>query len=129
MDALTQLCARHPKLFRLQVPPSSDLPPGWGLLFDHLCSTLEHLLAPDHIDAFTVTQVKEKFGGLRFYFSGPCTPAAADAIEVAEALSERTCMTCGAPGWLRQGGYVVTLCDHCDERRREKMKRLGKAAP
>jgi hypothetical protein len=56
-------------------------------------------------------QVKEKFGGLRFYTDGQ-TPEQSAMISFAEALSERTCEECGAPGMLYPIGWVRALCTH-----------------
>lgn len=59
-------------------------------------------------------QVKEKFGGLRFYADGG-TPAHQATINFAEAMSERTCEVCGARGMLYPIGWVRALCpDHAD---------------
>jgi len=44
-----------------------------------------------------VLQVKEKFGGLRFYV-GEASDAVHDRIEVAEITSEKICQVCGEPG-------------------------------
>lgn len=77
----------------------------------------EVLLAPiineaDRIGA-TLTQVKEKFGKLRIYFS----PGHADTdkleelIDAAERDSVKICEMCGKPGKLLvKGGWVKTLC-------------------
>jgi hypothetical protein len=56
-----------------------------------------------------VLQIKEKFGGLRFYFSG--TDEMHERVRVAEAQAEVTCEGCGAPGKQRDGGWIKTLCD------------------
>lgn len=68
-DALQELMNRHPKLFRDQEPAvRSHLPPGWLELTDRLCTDLETILG-DAISEFVVQQVKEKWAGLRFYWS------------------------------------------------------------
>lgn len=60
----------------------------------------------------TILQVKEKFGGLRFYVRGGS--ARIDAgIGIICGLSERICENCGAPGTQRNTGWVKTLCDNC----------------
>lgn len=56
------------------------------------------------------TQVKEKFGGLRFYVDKANDEQCA-AIEFAEVMSVRMCEECGSPGTPRKGGWVRTLCD------------------
>lgn len=58
-----------------------------------------------------VLQVKEKFGGLRFYVGG-APDEVYDAIRKAEDLSLTICMICGAPGKPRGGGWILTLCDN-----------------
>lgn len=61
-------------------------------------------------------QVKEKFGLLRFYVYGG-NDRTYDYIEFAEAMSGRICEECGAPGVLRGGGWLRTLCDgHAGDR-------------
>lgn len=55
-------------------------------------------------------QIKEKFGGLRFYI-GAQPEDLYQAICQAEDESMRTCETCGAPGERRYGGWIKTLCD------------------
>lgn len=61
-----------------------------------------------------VSQVKEKFGGLRFYIEN--TPEGANGILIKyEALSYSICETCSEAGSLRKGGWMKTLCDeHAD---------------
>ncbi len=75
---------------------------------------LAHAAARDALPE--LVQVKEKFGGLRFYADGGSSELQAQ-IELAEAMSYRTCETCGAPGVPRRGGWIRTLCDaHAAER-------------
>jgi hypothetical protein len=55
-------------------------------------------------------QVKEKFGGLRFYVQA-ATDAHYKYISFAESMSYRTCESCGAPGKTYTDGWHTTLCD------------------
>ena len=57
-----------------------------------------------------VTQVKEKFGTLRFYMDGYNDKISAYE-SFAEAMSARTCEDCGSPGKTRYEGWYRTLCD------------------
>ena len=57
-----------------------------------------------------VSQVKEKYGGLRFYV-GSALPAIYDVIDECERLSYTICEGCGKPGKPRKGGWIKTLCD------------------
>ncbi|MBC7750765.1 MAG: hypothetical protein H7Z73_03465 [Candidatus Saccharibacteria bacterium] len=64
-------------------------------------------------------QVKEKFGTLRFYVANGSKPIY-DLIAKAEAKSEHTCEECGLPGKTREGGWVHTTCQVCEELRNNK---------
>jgi hypothetical protein len=57
-----------------------------------------------------IDQVKEKFGGLRFYV-GSCPGWVQHIIATAEVASYETCEVCGKPGESRPGGWITTLCD------------------
>lgn len=65
-------------------------------------------------------QVKEKFGGLRFYVQA-ATDKHYSYISFAESMSYRTCEECGAPGKRYTDGWHRTLCDiHADMDGREQ---------
>lgn len=70
-----------------------------------------------------VHQVKEKFGGLRFYV-GSASNEVDKLIEEAEDESYKICSECGKEGELRPKlGWVLTLCDTCyDENLKHRMK-------
>ena len=55
-------------------------------------------------------QVKEKFGGLRFYVNR-ATDKHWNFISFAESMSYRTCEECGAVGETYTDGWHRTLCD------------------
>lgn len=83
--------------------------PGWVSIVDELH---EKVLEID--PNVSVAQVKEKFGGLRYYYDTDSDRA--DEIEKlvdeAERLATRTCEVCGKSGetsaWGR--GWLNTLC-------------------
>jgi hypothetical protein len=56
------------------------------------------------------SQVKEKFGGLRFYVQA-ATDKHYSYISFAESMSYRTCEECGAPGKTYTDGWHRTMCD------------------
>lgn len=64
---------------------------------------------PNHPRA---AQVKEKFGGLRFYMTH-YTDEMSALIREAEQKAEQTCEVCGVVGESRGGGWIKTLCDSC----------------
>jgi uncharacterized membrane protein len=57
----------------------------------------------------TVDQVKEKFGTLRFYYTGG-DEYISGITSMAEAMSSVTCEICGKPGQTSSGGWLKTTC-------------------
>lgn len=86
---------------------------GWyGLLHD-LAKSIE----PEcERTGACASQVKEKYGGLRFHTSGPESREMLAAIDAAEARSETICEISGAHGTLRDhNDWLETRCDPCDD--------------
>jgi hypothetical protein len=71
---------------------------------------------PPEFPQVTLDQVKEKFGTLRFYYSGG-DDVIDGMVRMAEAMSGTTCESCGNPGERRGGGWVHTYCEPCEEAR------------
>lgn len=57
-------------------------------------------------------QIKEKFGGLRIYFSGG-DDYVDGLVSMAEEYSYKICEVCGNAGKPNKGGWISTLCDNC----------------
>ena len=76
---------------------------------------------PEACKQVVVDQVKEKFGTLRFYYSGG-DDTIHGMTRMAESMSAVTCEVCGAPGKSRHGGWVHTYCDHHEEEYQQRMK-------
>lgn len=95
-----------PNVFKTAAPCVGD---GWFLILWNLCGTLEPL-------GVTAAQVKEKFGGLRFYLNEGGDEARA-AIHKAEEQSNITCENCGRLGGHTSSlsGWMKTLCAPCDK--------------
>ncbi|NBP03941.1 MAG: hypothetical protein EBU90_28360 [Proteobacteria bacterium] len=55
-------------------------------------------------------QVKEKFGGLRIYFSGG-DKYIEGVIDMAEEYSYKLCEVCGNSGKPNKNGWISVLCD------------------
>jgi hypothetical protein len=68
-----------------------------------------------------VHQIKEKFGGLRFYYEGG-DDQVHGMVRIAESWAAHTCETCGERGKLRHGGWVRTLCDKHEAEYQESRK-------
>ena len=63
----------------------------------------------------TASQVKEKFGGLRFYVEG-ATDEQYELITFAENMSYTICDICGSVGKPNKRGWIATRCkDHRNE--------------
>lgn len=71
-----------------------------------------------------VRQIKEKFGGLRFYYDGgdDCVDG---MVRMAESWAARACEVCGKPGKSRDSGWIRTLCDEHEAERIEKYAKMN----
>lgn len=76
---------------------------------------------PEEVPQVVIRQIKEKFGGLRFYYDGG-DDYIRGVVTMAEQWCSRTCEECGAPGTHRSGGWMRTLCDRHEIERQERMK-------
>lgn len=87
---------------------------GWFDLIKDLCIKIESIInkLPEERQKFThASQIKEKFGLLRFYMSNYIKEID-EEIDKAEELSGKICETCGKPGklYVRGGHWVYTSC-------------------
>lgn len=82
---------------------------GWFDIVYNLCQEIHPMRAK-------VMQIKEKFGGLRFYCSFPkdYSELGYTHIRKAETLAWETCEDCGEPGELRiHNGWRLVNCQTC----------------
>ena len=93
---------------------------GWYDLIYTLCSQItNHLKWNKKDDKVQVVQVKEKFGGLRFYTNG-VSDEIRGMIRMAEAMSYKICDVCGNKGEIRNNkGWHETTCE---EHKRKESK-------
>lgn len=99
---------------------------GWFPVIDELCQKIENVyqsLSPeekaeaDKRGSYKGCQIKEKFGGLRFYVDGE-TLEIHKWIDEAEETCWAICEYCGAEGKRRNSSYwIKTLCDACELQR------------
>ncbi len=80
-----------------------------------------HSITP-YVHWIRVQQIKEKFGGLRFYYEGG-DDHISGMVDMAESWAGHTCETCGNMGKQREGGWIRTLCDTHEAEHQEKMKK------
>lgn len=106
--------------------------PGWWPILESLCHQInshvewkqnqkEKYGRGEGCDDVVVEQIKEKFGGLRFYYSGG-DDVVDGMVRMAESWAGRSCEQCGKPGKSRQGGWIRTLCDEHEAERQAKYK-------
>jgi hypothetical protein len=96
---------------------------GWFAIVWRLCEDLEPLVAEAEKatgQQFEVTQVKEKFGGLRFSVNHG-TDAIRKRIENAMVEASVTCVECGNPGKQRGGDWGCVLCDSCSAKGNQRL--------
>jgi hypothetical protein len=70
----------------------------------------EWRMPKEEIPQVIAAQVKEKFGTLRFYYSGG-DDIIDGMVRMAESMSAVTCEECGSPGTRTTGGWIRTLCE------------------
>lgn len=103
---------------------------GWWPLIEKLSEIIQH-----HINwqkkqgrdcsQVTVDQVKEKFGTLRFYYTGG-DEFIDGAVSLAESMTGILCEECGGLGKTRGDGWVRTLCDKHEEERQRRYEEQAK---
>jgi hypothetical protein len=84
---------------------------GWYDLIHKLC---EDIMAANPAESLKVAQVKEKFGGLRFYTCGPCLSEVLELVSATEAESFSVCEVCGSKEEVTsEGSWIRSLCKKC----------------
>ena len=104
---------------------------GWFNILDQLMGNIQH-----HIDwknrkeevvaQVTLDQVKEKFGTLRFYYSGG-DDAIDGMVRMAESMSGVTCEECSAPAQTHGPGWIRTICKPCETKRETERAEYAKS--
>ena len=95
---------------------------GWYNILNLLMSNIQHYTDWNNknfekgytqykqVPQLTLDQVKEKFGTLRFYYTGG-DEHISGMVRMAESMSGVTCEKCGSPGERRGSGWIYTACD------------------
>jgi hypothetical protein len=123
-ELFDQLKAKYPKTYhKLTHIEASD---GWYTLIQILSATIENAINDypiDLQDAVYATQIKSKFGTLRFYTS-TSNDFIDGAIQVAEGMSAHICEYCGNVGKYRNFRWIFTLCDDCAAKTEARRKQI-----
>jgi hypothetical protein len=133
------LCKTYPKMFVQRHMSEMDTCMCWGFacgdgwfnILDQLCGNIQHHIdwknrEEETVTQVVVTQVKEKFGTLRFYYNGG--DAFIDGLVVmAESMSGVTCEECGSTAKTSNvdpekgiTGWVHTTCLPCQAKRKRQ---------
>ena len=137
-DEIDVLVAKYPVVFKNMDKSSYYfIPAGWVSRVDKLCADLT-VLIEEHLKKntyksdeypFTVLQIKEKFGGLRFYFTSLCEDPEfhkelCKLVDRAEDDTYSICEVTGKPGKLcKKGSHYRTVCEEIQKN--EDYKVLG----
>ena len=115
-----KLYDKYPKIFRQKDLPMTETAMCWGIecddgwfdLIDTLCFLLQHSVVNGHPQIEAI-QVKEKFGGLRFYVNG-CDDYQDGLIAFAENFSYNICEICGTTRNVgHTKNFIKTICEDC----------------
>lgn len=102
---------------------------GWYMLLDELMSEIQNRIKNVNrwrkkeggpVLTIQIDQIKEKFGGLRFYYSGG-DDEISGMVDLAESLSYHICENCGSTkdiGYTK--GWITTMCKDCYEKHPQK---------
>jgi len=102
---------------------------GWWPILETLCANIQSHTdwknrEGEVVPQVEVHQIKEKFGGLRFYYGGG-DEQISGMVRMAEAWADSSCEECGAVGKRRSGGWIRTLCDVHEAERQARLKENG----
>jgi hypothetical protein len=119
------LCTEYPKIFSITDPNISvarfgiECDDGWYDLIEAMCHEIQSdinykLNNQIPITQVVATQIKEKFGGLNFYYEGG-DDFTDGIVTLAENLSYKICETCGNKGETKGKHWLKTTCDACEK--------------
>ncbi len=98
---------------------------GWFTLIYELCGVLQFNTDKNNYPQVVAEQIKEKFGGLRFYYTSEVVDCGENkekyghirgAVGFAESMSYHICEMCGNAGKARGKCFLLTLCDECNKK-------------
>jgi hypothetical protein len=118
-----QLYEKYPDLFsnRTKSPREScmawgiECNNGWYELLASVCWRIfqhDRNIADPEYTPVKFDQIKEKYGGLRVYYSGG-DDYIRGVASMAEEYSYKVCEVCGSAGKPNKGGWITTLCESC----------------
>ena len=116
-----KLFKKYPKIFRQKSLSMNETCMCWGIstgdgwywLIDNLCDTIQRYIDANKQEQVEAIQVKEKYGGLRFYLNQE-SDMIHGMVWIAESMSYTICEDCGSTDGVTQTeGWISTLCKKC----------------
>ena len=93
-----------------------NMPEGWRKAFGiEMCKEIKaELLKHNYLNDYRILEIKEKYGGLRWY-SGPTLKDSnlLDIIHKYEDLSFKICIDCGKQAEYISKGWISPYCKNC----------------
>lgn len=131
-DLDRQLCEKYPKIFTDRHASMMETAMCWGFehgdgwyqIIDSLCANIQNHInwqekISNAVPQVVASQVKEKFGTLRFYYDGG-DDYISGLVSMAESWSAVACEECGSPGTQNSQGWIKTLCQTHRKEREER---------
>ena len=124
-----RLTEKHPAMFSAPYGGIA-VGEGWWPIIESLCADIQHYIKwknKDEVEVpqVVVMQIKEKFGGLRFYYDGG-DERIRGMVTTAESWAEKTCEDCGVPATKKTRGWIKNVCDkHFEEYEARRKERFG----
>jgi hypothetical protein len=130
-DLQNKLYEKYPVLFENRTKSAMESCMAWGVecgdgwyeIISNLCyeinqheNNLKNQKKLSEYYPVRFDQIKEKFGGLRVYYSGG-DDFVHGVASMAEAISYKTCELCGDKGKPNKEGWISTLCEKCNNKR------------
>lgn len=108
-----------------------SMPEGWRKAFgEQLCEDLRNELIRaggwKALDEYMIVQIKEKWGYLHWYDNGCTERWYNEILPKYEALSERTCVSCGQLAEYISAGWISPWCEECAQGVRDRMIPIDK---
>lgn len=133
MKRQNELIEKYPEFFEylkdykgpiIPIQFGFEIGDGWYWLLSNLMDEIHSYCKLNNIKYPDISQIKEKFGGLRFEYYGGDN-LIDGMVHLAERLSYKICEECGTTeNVTTEGtGWILTLCKKC-RHERERRRRL-----
>lgn len=99
-----------------------SMPEGWRKAFGiKMCDEIKQELKKHKgaLRNYRITDIKEKFGGLRWYDFGSPEKVWKEIIPKYTELSYKTCIDCGKPAEYISVGWISPYCNNCKQKDRD----------